>query len=244
MKKFLVAATVAIGSCAALSFAAPPAFAGPPVYNWTGCYIGGNVGGAWASQRFTDENNFFHAPGQSDGSGRASGFAGGGQIGCDYQFANNWVIGIQGMWDGARINGRSAVNDPTGAFFDTRIRDFGMVTGRLGYLFKPALLFYGKAGVGWADDRFSCTTGTFCSGTNPPDQLNARTTRSGLDLGVGLSWMFTPNWDLWVEYDHMSFGSKNVNWTTPGPGGITFISNIHQDLNAVLIGLDYRFGGR
>jgi outer membrane immunogenic protein len=28
-----------------------------------------------------------------------SGFAGGGQIGCDYQFAGGWVIGIRNMFD-------------------------------------------------------------------------------------------------------------------------------------------------
>jgi outer membrane immunogenic protein len=60
-----------------------------PVYAWTGCYIGGNVG--WA--RAKTEVSF---DGVGDFSRSADGFAGGGQIGCDYQFATNWVIGIQG----------------------------------------------------------------------------------------------------------------------------------------------------
>ncbi|HET7378221.1 MAG TPA: porin family protein, partial [Anaerolineae bacterium] len=54
----------------------PPA---PPLITWTGCYIGANIGGA-----------FGHASATFDAgeiSGNVSGFAGGGQIGCDYQFA-------------------------------------------------------------------------------------------------------------------------------------------------------------
>ena len=67
---------------------APP----PPVYfNWTGCYIGGHVGGLWVSREFTTLGGPF---GHVDHD--ASGWLGGVQGGCDYQFAGGWVIGIQG----------------------------------------------------------------------------------------------------------------------------------------------------
>jgi outer membrane immunogenic protein len=67
----------------------PPA---PPPMTWTGCYIGANVGGI-----------FGHAKadfGFGELSTNNSGFAGGGQIGCDYQFTGGWVIGIRNMFDG------------------------------------------------------------------------------------------------------------------------------------------------
>jgi len=76
----------------------PPVVAPVPVFSWTGCYIGANIGGAWAHKDFS-VNGF------DDGSHSASGIAGGGQIGCDYQFASNWLIGIQGMFDGADLTG-------------------------------------------------------------------------------------------------------------------------------------------
>jgi outer membrane immunogenic protein len=59
------------------------------VYNWTGCHVGGHVGGA-----FTDDTatNRFGASRSHD----SSGFVGGGQIGCDYQFAPGWVVGAEG----------------------------------------------------------------------------------------------------------------------------------------------------
>jgi len=55
----------------------------PPPVTWTGCYIGGNIGGA-----FGDASVNF--PG-GEVSSNGSGFAGGGQIGCDYQFSGGWL---------------------------------------------------------------------------------------------------------------------------------------------------------
>ena len=72
----------------------PPA---PPPYVWTGCYIGGNVGGAFAHIEVTDVFT-----GGSGSKSCKTGIAGGGQIGCDYQFYNSWVIGIRNMFDGTR----------------------------------------------------------------------------------------------------------------------------------------------
>jgi hypothetical protein len=63
-------------------------------------------------------------------------------------------------------------------------------------------------------------------------------TRRGFDLGVGLAWMFAPNWDLFVEYDHMWLGSKTVLFNA---NNLPFFETIKQDLNQVIAGVDYRF---
>ena len=78
-----------IGLAAGQAFAADlprkaPAYvppAPPPLYVWTGCYIGANVGGAFAHIDVTDVASGFSGSKSSETS-----FAGGGQIGCDYQF--------------------------------------------------------------------------------------------------------------------------------------------------------------
>jgi hypothetical protein len=54
----------------------------PPVFSWTGFYIGGNLGGAWA--RGTVSDSLFGLSASSD----RSGFIGGGQLGVNYQFSN------------------------------------------------------------------------------------------------------------------------------------------------------------
>src|SRR5215472_13057970 len=68
-----------------------------PLYNWTGFYIGGNLGGAWTSGTLTD--NFTGAR----FTGNHSGFIGGGQIGYNWQVAPLFVLGVEGMFDGASI---------------------------------------------------------------------------------------------------------------------------------------------
>ena len=73
----------------------PPA---PPPITWTGCYIGANVGGIFG-RRSADFGSFGSLDSDSN-----SGFAGGGQIGCDYQFAGGWVIGIRNMFDGTSLS--------------------------------------------------------------------------------------------------------------------------------------------
>jgi len=56
----------------------------PPVFSWTGCYIGANIGGGWASKSSNDVAGAVTGVIGADlGSHTASGFIGGGQLGCD-----------------------------------------------------------------------------------------------------------------------------------------------------------------
>ena len=100
-------------SAADLPRRAPPAYIppAPPPITWTGCYIGGNVGGVFT--RVEADFDF------GEVSHNNSGFTGGGQIGCDYQWAGTgWVIGFRNMF-----NGTSGDKDLTiGRFQDRAIR--------------------------------------------------------------------------------------------------------------------------
>src|SRR5229473_7317655 len=94
MKKFLLAtvALVALGATApalAADLAARPAYTkapayAAPIYNWTGFYIGGHIGGEFAGDNSLSGNN-----------GR---FLGGVQGGFDYQFAQSWVLGAEAQY--------------------------------------------------------------------------------------------------------------------------------------------------
>ncbi len=59
-----------------------------PYYNWTGFYIGGNVGGLWKGGSVTDQfgDNF-------NGSGSKLLFMGGAQVGFNYEFAGGFLLG-------------------------------------------------------------------------------------------------------------------------------------------------------
>src|SRR3954453_9868935 len=93
-----IAAITASSSAIAADLAArpytkAPAYAPAPIYNWTGFYIGGHVGGAFA--------------GDSSLTGDDGRFLGGVQGGFDYQFAPSWVIGVEAQysWMSSNDNG-------------------------------------------------------------------------------------------------------------------------------------------
>ncbi len=95
-------------SAADLPRRAPPAYIppAPPPITWTGCYLGGNIG--WIGSRVTSDfnggNNSFSNNFNNNDRSTNSGFAGGGQIGCDYQFVGTgWVIGFRDMFDGTSL---------------------------------------------------------------------------------------------------------------------------------------------
>ena len=69
---------------------APPAYVAPMPYNWNAFYIGANAGGA-----FSSDSNFNGLTTGNNGGGR---FLGGFQVGADFQFAPNWVAGIEGQY--------------------------------------------------------------------------------------------------------------------------------------------------
>ena len=91
----------------------PPVYTVPVrVFSWTGCYVGGNIG--WGRGRETvslpDLGETTGVPalaGVSLGpvTGDTRGVLGGGQVGCNYQFAPNWMIGFEGDGEAAKIKG-------------------------------------------------------------------------------------------------------------------------------------------
>jgi outer membrane immunogenic protein len=259
MNKFLtgtiaaIAVAVAVPALAAdmaprYSKAAP--LAPVMVYNWTGCYIGGNVGGGWARTQQTQVGKVGVVPpivlnndfGSSDSNGN---FIGGGQIGCDYQFAGNWVVGIQAMYDFGRIDSSHVVPTafpgfPVGSFVSNNtIKDTLTVTGRVGYLFAPQVLGYVKGGGAWTRQTHNFI------GTVPVAFLSEFTngdTRSGWTVGGGLEWMFAPGWSVFGEYNYMDFGRKDISFIAgPATVGAADIVSTRLTVQQALVGVNYKF---
>jgi outer membrane immunogenic protein len=202
----------------------PPA---PPPYVWTGCYIGGNVGGAWANLEVTDV-----ATGATV-SGNNSGFAGGGQIGCDYQMGA-WLIGIRNMFDGTSISESRPFSD--GVFagsVDSRVRWFDALTARGGYLVQPNLLFYVQGGAAWTKAEV-----TAFDATGAQIGSISSNSRTGWTVGGGAEWMFVPHWSVFLEYNFMGFGTRSSSFV--GCGGTCILSG-KADLQNVLVGVNYKF---
>src|ERR1700710_619290 len=152
IKKLLLgAAAIVVFAAPALAadmqprtYAKAPAYTAPEVvYNWTGFYIGGHVGGAFA--------------GDNSLAGNSGRFLGGVQGGFDYQFAGNWVLGAEAQYSWLANNNNNGVLFPGGTLVTSNNRQLGSVTGRLGYAWGPALL-YGKGGFAWRDNNHLAAT--------------------------------------------------------------------------------------
>ena len=148
-------------------------------FTWTGCYMGVHAGGAWTQTSATDpvlliqDNDVFGVPGSTVGTTtaniRQSGAVIGGQIGCDYQFSPNFVVGIEGGASGSTLKGSTVVPfqpaagaNPGEAAVVRVATDFiPTLTARAGYAVDH-WLFYAKGGAAWAYNKYS-VTGTFLS---------------------------------------------------------------------------------
>jgi outer membrane immunogenic protein len=226
------------------AYVPPPA---PPPITWTGCYIGANIGGIFGRVEtdFNGGNNFFNNN-FNNNSANNSGFAGGGQIGCDYQWAGGWVIGFRNMFDGTslrRDRNLGFVNNSLQGFeLHTKTQWFDTLTGRIGYSFAPGWLIYGQGGGAWANAEANVTFGNFASS-------GSSRTRSGWTAGGGVEWMFAPHWSAFLEGNYMDFGHKDVtvfDGTNLGVcGNLNGGCNFSPKFTAatVLVGVNYRFGG-
>jgi outer membrane immunogenic protein len=216
MKKYLVM-TVAIAALGAalpaeaadLGYRAPygaPAYAGP-IYCWTGFYIGAHVGGA-----FSSDNNFNGLGTGNNGNGRVLG---GVQVGGDWQFNPNWVVGVEGQY--SWLSGNVGAIFPGGFAYTNNQRALGSITGRFGYTWGPGLL-YVKGGYAYSDSNENVTLGGL-----PVAFATTGAPRSGYTIGAGVEYMFAPNWSAKAEYQYYNFDDHvfrvgvnyRFNWANP-----------------------------
>jgi outer membrane immunogenic protein len=227
MKKLL------LGAAAVLAVAAPavaadmparpytkaPAYTAPQViYNWTGFYVGGHLGG-----EFAGSNNL---------QGSNARFLGGVQGGFDYQFAPNWVVGAEAQYSWL-TNNNNGVLFPAGTLVTTNSNQLGSVTGRFGYTWGPALL-YAKGGYAWRDNN---NIGVSVAGA-PAAFATTGNRKDGYTVGGGFEYMFAPNWSAKAEYQYYNFG--NTTFAT-GPADIAG-KGFRNDEHTVKLGVNYRFG--
>jgi outer membrane immunogenic protein len=209
---------------------APP----PPPFTWTSCYAGGNVGGGFGQKDLNDTAGILSlTTGFTSGNLDISGYMLGGQIGCDYQFASNWVAGIEGAASGGDIGGKTTIavpGDPA-TFKDTT--DFlSSVTARAGYAWDRWML-YSKGGVGFVNDRYNIAD---AAGTYNFDGVE---TRLGWTAGVGVEWALWDDWSVKLEYDYYGFGTRNVTFIEQSAAFPSGPENIKQTIQTIELGLNF-----
>jgi outer membrane immunogenic protein len=214
----------------------PPQAYVPSVFNWTGFYVGGNIGGAWANRDVTD--TFL---GVNFNNGNNNGvFIGGGQLGFNWQ-VSNFVLGLE--WD---IDG-VANNNNTGSVFIPAVgtiqvtsnnRWITTLAARLGVT-NGSWLLYGKVGGGWVgNDDFTITNLT----TSTSVTASNNNTNSGWLVGAGIEWAFLPNWSAKVEYNYLALDDRTfvVPAGSPFLAGDTFTQS-NRNIQMLKVGVNYRF---
>jgi outer membrane immunogenic protein len=206
----------------------PPPPPLPPPFTWTGFYIGGNIGGAWASGTLTD--NFTDVSFDTD----HSGFIGGVQLGYNYQF-RNLVIGVEWDFDWTSIGETSNSVFVPGFGTLRASADTDWITtlsARAGLTFDRWLVFV-KAGGGWVQNSTSITN--LDSGA----VISTSRTNSGWLVGGGVEYAFNGlEWTRWtakLEYDFLQLSDR----TATGFSGDTF--TFERDIQMLKFGLSYRF---
>lgn len=168
---------------------APPRLAIESTFSWTGFYVGAHVGYGWGE---IIESTAVEL--------KPNGILAGFQAGYNYQFAPNWVLGIEADWsftgmDDVHVLTVGVVTITT----DNELKYFGTLRGRLGYS-ADRLLIYATGGV--ARGYLSGST-TFLGTT-----FNDNNWHWGWAAGGGFEYAFSNNLSAKAEYLFVDLNDK------------------------------------
>lgn len=244
----------------------------PAVTSWTGFYIGANAGYGWGKSgvsllardpgsAFFDSNWSPQAP-----SFDTSGALGGVQLGYNWQLGPSWLIGVETDFNLSDIKGSGSANSLARSITtsaEERIKWFGTIRGRLGYLPIDPLLVYATGGLAYGRIEQSVSlsnTGPLnsgvvagfydiaCPGFTTCMSGSETRTAVGWTLGGGLEFRFWRNATVKAEYLFVNLGENDFVMTalaTQFPAGTTPGSyKVHFDstrFHTGRIGVNFNF---
>ena len=224
---------------------APPP-SGPPAYDWTGFYLGGHLGYAGGSSRWSatspgaplttgsiDFFNSFYGPG-----GTGSYFEG-FQAGYNYMLPSRWLLGVEA--DGSfpnTVGGMATVASPVAglASYSEQVEFSGTLRARVGYA-PGHWLFYATGGLAWSYDQFTRTQ--IAGGIVPAGTMENlfAVPRVGGAVGAGVEYALPGNWTARLEYQFVDYGNRSITFPASAQ---RFDSNL--SLSEVRVGLNYKLG--
>ena len=249
-----------VAACASFAFALT-AFGGPeplssgkemkqvapapvPECNWSGFYIGLNVGGQWGHSEDLDEDGY-QAPKPNEWGYDESGVIAGGQIGYNFQW--NWlVLGVEGDVGYMNLDGRGTsefdqsfeagdTHGETNSDFYTTIR------GRLGFAFGHWLFYGTGGGIGVnLETRVIDDCNVFPCGN---DLINAGKTEFnwGWTGGGGIEYMMNCHWTIRGEYLRYQLGDQDFEAISANGRGPWHFKGVGTEGNIVRVALNYKF---
>lgn len=196
------------------------------VMSWDGLYFGVNAGYIWAADTnagFTYEGSGGLVSLWQSGALPSSvnlnsrGFAGGGQVGYNYQFRETMVAGLEADLQGTAVGMNGVISGQSSpATFVQAGRDqrnLGTVRARFGHRVTPTALVYGTAGFAFGEADLNATY--FSPALKPALNLGGSwlgyvDMSPGWIAGGGVEWMISPKWSIKAEYLHYDLGTAQT----------------------------------
>jgi outer membrane immunogenic protein len=216
-----------------------------PVNNWSGLYLGGNVGYGWGNGTIDLTPHLVDV----DPAGldtKSNGVIGGAQIGYNWQIGAV-VTGLEADIQGSSIKGSAHTTlkntdgtTPVDFSASSKLSWFGTVRGRLGATVTPDLLIYGTGGLAYG--HVSASADTFFDVFNDfPGSVSK--TNVGWTAGAGAEWMFARNWSAKLEYLYLDLGNVSTvarNHLFPDSSSAA-VYTLKSRENIVRAGVNYHF---
>ena len=248
-----------LASAADLPVKAPmaPAQVVAASYNWSGWYVGGNIGYGWGNSSdpgltFVDPGGafgfppFFAAGGNVTPDLKPKGVIGGGQVGFNWAPTPNWVAGLVTDFQGSGMKDSATATVTPAAFPVTSIQTnsehidwFGTVRAKLGFTQNNWLL-YGTGGLAYGQvstsgsNNIIVVPGGFFTGSQ-------HTTNVGWTAGAGLNYALTSNWIVGVEYLYIDLGHVTYTELAPSFPAVSLSISNRATAQIARATLDYKF---
>jgi outer membrane immunogenic protein len=253
-------AMIGAGSASAADIGAAPYDKTPayvvPVYDWSGAYIGVNLGYGWGR---SSDTSGLGAPTLFTDTVRSNmnGIVGGAQIGYNLQM-QNWLVGLEADFQGTGQSSNHSFTCPAGVCTSTLVGGFlpipgpavpvtlrqqldffGTVRGRVGVVVAPTVLLYATGGLAY---------GQVDSNTTLAGATRAQNYNPGWTAGGGIEGAIGGGWSARLEYLYLDLGTISGVFTSnvvASGGTTTLVESFNSRVtdNIVRVGLNYKFTG-
>ena len=218
--------------CATLLIGTTHAADTPPSFNWTGFYIGLDVGGldSKATQRVPLAN--------AQAAVDPNGLVGGAHLGYLWQMNPYLVLGVEADIWSTNADGEAILR----GFANYEILNLNWGASLRGIVGVPVsrALLYATGGVSFIDIDGCTTAGGVPGACAPVAGVKFDDRLTGWTIGAGLAYAITPQFIARVEYLYADYGHETYS-TPPVGGGFT---SVDLQTHTVRAGLSYRFATR
>ncbi|MGU3575355.1 TonB-dependent receptor domain-containing protein [Brucellaceae bacterium C25G] len=206
-----------------------------PARNWSGFYMGLHAAAGSASYEMANYSINGEPP-QNYNFGDTASPSFGGQLGYDYQFGNNIVVGISGEFSRLKSQKDMEITGRQRAEIDANW--VAGIYGRVGYAIHD-ILVYAKAGYSVADMDAKYESARRVNGEFVWSGASDSARLSGWTASGGIEYALTKKISISGEYSftNLSHGGFNM----PEISGTTYSWDSKPRLDQVKFGLNYRF---